>query len=58
MSTFTSRYFNTFCEENDIRRQLSTPKIPKKNEIAERRNMSIIEETRAMMFENDVSKIF
>ena len=28
------------------------------NGIVERRNRSIIETTRAMMFENDVSKIF
>ena len=53
---FTSNAFNTFCEMNGIKRQLSSPKTPKKNGIAERRNIYVIEAIRAMMFENDVSK--
>ena len=31
---FTSREFNMFCEENGIKRQLSSPKTPKQNGIA------------------------
>lgn len=55
---FTSRELNIFCEENDIKRQLSTPKTPNKNVIVERRNRSISEEVRVIIFENDVSMTF
>lgn len=39
-------------------RELSSPKTPEPNGIAERRNKLVSEETRPMMFENDVSKTF
>ena len=55
---FTSRKFNIFCEENGIKRQLSAPRTPKKNGIAKRRNKSVVEASRVMLFENDVSKTF
>ena len=54
---FTSNYFNMFCEENGIKRQLLALRTPEKNGIAKRRNMLAIEATRAMLVENDVSKI-
>lgn len=47
---FTSNEFNSFYEVNGIKRQLSTPITPEQNGIAKRRNMSIIEYTRDMMF--------
>ena len=55
---FTSNEFNIFCEENGIKRQLSAPRTPEQNNIAERRNRLVIEVARAMLVENDVSKIF
>lgn len=55
---FTSNEFNTFCEVNDIKRQLSAPKTLEHNGIAKRRNRYVTEAPRAMMFENDVSKTF
>ena len=55
---FTSKEFNIYCEEHGIRRQLSSPHSPKQNGIVERRNRSIIEVARAMLFENDVPKTF
>ena len=55
---FTSNDFNTFCEENGIKRQLSAPRTPERNGIVERRNRSVIEVARAMLAENDVSKTF
>ena len=55
---FTSREFNTFCEVNGIKRQLSTPRTPEQNGIAERRNKSVTEAARAMLFENDLAKTF
>ena len=47
---FTSREFNIYCEENGIKRQLSSPYTPKQNGIVERRNRWIVEVTRAMLF--------
>ena len=55
---FTSRDFNMFCEEDIIKRQLSSPKTLEKNGIAKRRNKSVAETTRAMLYKNDVSKTF
>lgn len=55
---FTSREFNMFFEENGIKRQLSSPKNPKKNGIAERINRLVLEAKRVIVFENDVSKTF
>ena len=55
---FTLNAFNSFCEADGIKRKLTTPITPEKNGILERRNRSVVEATRAMMLENDVSKIF
>ena len=55
---FTSREFNMFCEENGIKRQLSSPYSPEKNEIAKRRKRLVVEATRVMLFENNVPKTF
>ena len=54
---FTSREFNIFCEENGIKRQLSTPRTLEKNGIANRRN-ALVKVARAMLFKNDVSNTF
>ena len=55
---FTSREFNIYCEEHGIKRQLSSSYTPKQNGIVERRNKSVVEAAKAMLFENDVPKIF
>lgn len=55
---FISNVFNIFCEDNGIKRQISAPKTPQQNGISKRRNKSVSEETREMMFENNVSHIF
>ena len=47
-----------FCEENGIKRQLSAPRTPEWNGVAERRNELVTKITRAMLAENDVYKIF
>ena len=47
-----------FYEENGIKRQLSSPRTPKQNGIAERWNKSVVEVARVMLFENHVSKTF
>ena len=43
-----------FCEENGIKRHLSSPRTPEQNGIAERRNKSVAEKTTVMLVENDV----
>ena len=55
---FTSDQFNIFCEENGIKRHLLAPRTLEQNNIVERRNMSVTKATRAMLAENDVSKMF
>ena len=55
---FTSREFNIFCEEIGIKRLLSAPRTPKKNRIFERKKKLVVEASRVMLFENDVSKTF
>lgn len=46
---FTSEEFNVFCEENDIRRELSAPRTPQQNGVAERKNRTVVEMARSMM---------
>ena len=47
-----------FCEENGIKRQLSTPRTFEQNGVVERRNKFVPEASRTMLFENDVFKTF
>ena len=47
---FTSREFNIYYEEHGIKRQLSSPYTPEQNQIVERRNRSVVEAARAMLF--------
>lgn len=46
---FTSREFNTFCEENGIQRHLTAPYSPQQNGVVERRNRTILEMTRSVL---------
>lgn len=39
---FTSNSFNQFCEEHEIRRQLTATYTPQQNGVAERRNRTIM----------------
>ena len=52
---FTSRDFEVFCNEKGIKRQTSAPRTPEHNEIAERRNRSIMEYARTLMIEKKVA---
>ena len=47
-----------FCEENGIKRQLSTPRTLEQNGIVERRNNLVTEDARDMLAQDDVSKNF
>jgi transposase InsO family protein len=46
---YTSKEFKDFCQEAGIKRELKTPYNPQQNGIAERKNRSIIEATKAMI---------
>ena len=51
---FTSRDFEVFCNDREIKRQTSTPRTPPHNGIAERRNRSVINYARTLMMEKNV----
>ena len=53
---FVSNEFNEFCNERGIRRQMSAPRTPQQNGIAERRKRSIIDCERTLMIEKNVSR--
>lgn len=55
---FTSDEIVRCCDENGIKRQLSTPRKPQQNGIAERRNKTIVEAARTMLIQGYVPKIF
>lgn len=55
---FTSNEFNSFCRENGIKRQLTTAYTPQQNGVAERKNRTIMNSVRSMMFEKKVPKSF
>lgn len=55
---FTSYEFVRFCDEQRIKRQMSVPKTVQQNEIAERRNKTIVESARTMLIQGEVPKMF
>ena len=55
---FVSKEFNLFCEENDIRRELTTPYTPKQNGVAERKNRTVMEMARSMLQARGLTKQF
>ena len=40
---YTSKYFESFCKEVGIKRELTTPYNPQQNGVAERKNRTIME---------------
>ncbi|KAH9678769.1 hypothetical protein KPL71_025858 [Citrus sinensis] len=53
---YTSGAFNRFCEEAGIQHQLTTPYTPQQNGVSERRNRFILEMTRCMLHEKNLTK--
>ena len=51
---FESRHFEDFCKEEGIKRQLTVPYNPQQNGVAERKNKTICETTKAMMYDIDL----
>ncbi|KAJ9535118.1 hypothetical protein OSB04_un001804 [Centaurea solstitialis] len=46
---FTSLEFNTFCDQNGVKRHLTAPYSPQQNGIVERRNRTLMDMTRSIM---------
>ncbi|XP_074353045.1 uncharacterized protein LOC141692213 [Apium graveolens] len=55
---FTSKQFNSFCEEHGIRRFLTTPYSPQQNGIVERKNRTIMDMVRSMLKNKEMPKEF
>nr|GEW14269.1 retrovirus-related Pol polyprotein from transposon TNT 1-94 [Tanacetum cinerariifolium] len=55
---FKNRVMNEFCEENGIKREYSVARTPQQNEVAERRNRTLIEATRTMLAESKLPTTF
>lgn len=51
---FTSNDFNDFCKEAGIKRELTTPYNPQQNGVAERKNRTIVEATKALIHDQDL----
>jgi transposase InsO family protein len=51
---FESLQIEDFCKEAGIKRQLTMPYNPQQNGVAERKNMTICEAAKAMMFHQDL----
>ncbi|XP_016556910.1 uncharacterized protein LOC107856406 [Capsicum annuum] len=55
---FISKEFSSFCEENKIHRELTTPFTSEQNGVAERKNRTIVEMGRRMMEGRSLPKCF
>jgi transposase InsO family protein len=51
---FESLHFEDFCKSARIKRQLTMPYNPQQNGVVERKNMTICEVAKAMMFDQDL----
>ncbi|GJW81714.1 ribonuclease H-like domain-containing protein [Tanacetum coccineum] len=55
---FKNREMNQFCEMKGILRQFSVARTPQQNEVAERRNMTLIEAARTMLADSKLPTTF
>lgn len=53
---YTSEKFNLFCEEAGIEHQLTAPYTPQQNGVSERKNRTIMEMARCMLYEKGLPK--
>jgi hypothetical protein len=54
----TSLKFKAFCKEHGIKRELSCPRTPQQNGVAERKNRTLCEGAKAMRLGADLPKPF
>ncbi|KAL4324140.1 hypothetical protein GQ457_11G003170 [Hibiscus cannabinus] len=55
---YVSNEFNDFCKDSGILHQLTVPRTPQQNGVYERRNRTILEMARCMLFEKHLPKLF
>ncbi|KAE8698964.1 Alpha-glucan water dikinase [Hibiscus syriacus] len=55
---YTSEEFDDFCRKEGIKRQFTVANTPKKNEVSERMNRTLLERTRAMLRDAGLEKSF
>ena len=55
---YTSKKFNKFCEDAGIDHQLTTPYTPQQNRVVERKNITIMEMTRCLLYKKGLPKSF
>ncbi|GKG34531.1 ribonuclease H-like domain-containing protein, partial [Tanacetum coccineum] len=55
---FKNREVNQFCEVKGIMRQFSVARTPQQNEVAERRNMTLIKAARTMLADSKLPTTF
>lgn len=55
---FTSSEFNNICKQNGIKQQLTTTYTPQQNGVAERKNRTVMNIVRAMLYEKKIPQSF
>ena len=55
---YISKEFHELCSEKGISRQITSPYSPQQNGVAEQMNRSILESTRSMLYEANLSQNF
>ncbi|KAA3473753.1 Retrovirus-related Pol polyprotein from transposon TNT 1-94 [Gossypium australe] len=55
---YTSVMFQTFCEESGIEHQLTNTYTPQQNGVSERKNRTLMDMARCLMFERNLPKSF
>ena len=55
---YTSNEFDNFCQQEDIKRQLTVEYTPQQNGVAKRMNRTLLERTRAMLRTAGIAKSF
>ena len=53
---FIDKEFTGFCAREGIKREWTTPYNPKQNEVAKRKNHTIVEATKDMLYDQDMPK--
>ena len=55
---FENVKFETFCNENGIKKEFNAPKTPQQNRVVERKNCVIQEMARVMLLNKDIPQKF
>ncbi|GKB91196.1 putative ribonuclease H-like domain-containing protein [Tanacetum coccineum] len=55
---FKNRVMSEFCEEKGIKKEFSTTRTPQQNDVAERRNRTLIETARSMLADSKLPTTF